>query len=159
MRKRSSYRPRPVLRDPVGFVTENIRSVAHHESYLVDLKIKNHGAMTALTRGQATRKDMDTLIALNNITEALFRMGFGKEYADVRAAGHHALVEVARRGAAASHWVVRASEMTALNTMMELHDAQMDVITVKDMEAAIALAKHEQRHKRTTRIIEVGMSA
>jgi len=158
MRKRSSYKPRPVLVNPLAYVIEGMKPVAHHESYLIDLKIKNHGAMTALTQGRATRADMDVLIAMNNITEALWRMGFGKEFDDVMRGGHRALVEIASRGAATSRFIVRASEMNALNDLMDLHDAQMDVITIKDMEAALALAKSEVKAGRATRLIEKGLS-
>jgi hypothetical protein len=158
MRKRSSYKPRPVLVNPLAYVIEGMKPVAHHESYLIDLKIKNHGAMTALTQGRATRADMDVLIAMNNITEALWRMGFGKEFNDVMRGGHQALIEIANRGAATSRFIVRASEMNALNDLMDLHDAQMDVITIKDMEAALALAKSEVKAGRATRLIAKGLS-
>jgi hypothetical protein len=158
MRKRSSYKPRPVLVNPLAYVIEGMKPVAHHESYLIDLKIKNHGAMTALTQGRATRADMDVLIAMNNITEALWRMGFGKEFDDVMRGGHQALVEIASRGAATNRFIVRASEMNALNDLMDLHDAQMDVITIKDMEAALALAKSEVKAGRATRLISKGLS-
>lgn len=158
MRKRSNYRPRPVLANPVAYVIESLRPVALHDTYLVDLKIMNHAAMTALTQGRATRADMDVLIAMNNITEALWRMGFGREYEDVMREGHTALVEIATRGAATGRFIVRASDMNALNTMMELHDAQMDVITVGDMERAIALAKREVKAGRATRLIAKGVA-
>lgn len=158
MRKRSSYKPRPVLANPLAYVIEGMKPVAHHDSYLIDLKIMNHGAMTALTQGRATRADMDVLIAMNNITEALWRMGFGKEFDDVMRGGHQALVDIASRGATTSRFIVRAVEMNALNDLMELHDAQMDVITIKDMEGALALAKSEVKAGRATRLISKGLS-
>jgi hypothetical protein len=68
------------------------------------------------------------------------------------------LVEIANRGAATSRFIVRASEMNALNDLMDLHDAQMDVITIKDMEGALALAKSEVKAGRATRLIAKGLS-
>lgn len=159
MRKRSKYRPREVLVNPMAYMLETFRPVAQQDSYLLDLKIKNHGAMTALTQGHATRADIDTLIAMNNIVEALWRMGFGKEYEDVLTAGHAALLNIANRGAPTDHFIARGTEMTALNAMMELHDAQMEIITVGDMERAIAFARREFAAKRTTRLITQGLSA
>lgn len=158
MRKRSKYRPREVLVNPMAYILETFRPVAQHDTYLLDLKIKNHNAMAALTQGRATRADIDTLIAMNNIVEALWRMGFGKEYENVLTAGHGALLDIARRGAPTNRFIVRGLEMAALNAMMELHDAQMDIITVGDMERAIALARREFAAKRTTRIITQGLS-
>lgn len=153
MRKRSKYRPRQLV-NPLAYVLESITPVAKHESYLVDLEIKNHAAMAALTRGQAARDDIDALIGMVNVAEALYRMGFGNEYGDVVQAGLDALHAVAKRGAASGRFILRAEEMSALNTIMELHDAQMRVITVGDMDRAIALCKREYRAKRMRPIVE-----
>lgn len=154
MRKRSKYRPRPVLRNPVGFVLESLTPVAKHDSFLLDLKIKNHGAMAALMRGAATRTEIDLLIQMVNITEALYRLGFGKEYADVVGLGLDSLRDVARRGADTGKFVLRASEIKALNDVMELHDAQMEVIVLKDMERAIDLVYKEYERGKMTPIVE-----
>ena len=148
MRKRSKYRPKPVLQDPLGYVLEGITPVSQHDSYLVDLKIKNHGAMTALTRGVATRKDIDALIQAVNMVEALYRLGFGREYFPEVRAGLDALHAVGVRGAESGRFVLKASEMDALNTVMELHDAQLEVITVRDMDKAIALVIDDFKQKR-----------
>ena len=148
MRKKSKYRPKPVLQDPLGYVLESITPVSQHDSYLVDLKIKNHGAMTALTRGVATRQDIDVLIPAVNIVEALYRMGFGRDYFPEVRAGLDALFEVGVRGAESGRFVLKASEMDALNVVMELHDAQLEVITVRDMDKAIALVIDDFKQKR-----------
>jgi hypothetical protein len=87
MRKRSKYRPKPVLANPVAYVLEGFAPVTSHANYLLDVRIKNHGAMTALTQGRATRADMDILVASLNIVEALYRRGFGADYKDVVHAG------------------------------------------------------------------------
>lgn len=155
MRKRSKYRPRGVLINTLGYVLEGMTPVAKYDTYLVDLKIKNHLAMTALTKGLATRDDIDTLIATANITEALYRMGFGREYADVVKDGLDALRGVGRRGIETNKFILKSSEMNALNVMMELHDAQMDLITVKEMDKAIALVKEEFRQRKMRPIVEV----
>lgn len=154
MRKRSKYRPKPQLANPLGYVLESMVPVAKHESYLVDLKIKNHLAMTTLTQGLATRNDIDTLIATVNITEALYRLGFGKEYADVVRDGLDALRDVGRRGVESGKFILKSSEMNALNLVMELHDAQMDLITIKDMEKAMNLVREEFRQRKMRSIVE-----
>ena len=154
MRKRSKYRPKGLILNPIAYVMESMTPVAKHDSYLIDLKIKNHGAMTALTTGQAVRADIDALIAMSNICEALFRMGFGREYQDVVKHGSDALYAVGRRGAETGRFILRAEEMTALNTLMELHDAQMDVITIKDMEKAFKIVDAEYRARKMRPIVE-----
>lgn len=154
MRKRSKYRPKPVLLNPVGFVLESLTPVAKHDNFLLDLKIKNHGAMTALMRGAATRHDIDLLIQMVNIVEALYRLGFGKEYGSVVATGLEALRAVGRRGAESGKFILKAEEIKALNEVMELHDAQMDVIVLKDMERAVELVHKEYAKGAMTPIIE-----
>jgi len=154
MRKRSKYKPKRVLLNPVGYVMESLSPVRSHTSFMVDLKIKNHAALDSLTKGVATRTDIDTLIAMGNVTEAFARMGFGKDYSDVVKQGLLALRAVGARGVETGRFILKAAEMTALNEFMELHDAQMEVVTLKDMDAAIALVREEFRLKKMTPILE-----
>jgi hypothetical protein len=154
MRKRSKYRPKHVLLNPMGFVMENLSPVRSHTAFMLDLKIKNHAALEALTKGKATRADIDTLIAMGNVTEAFARMGFGQDYSDVVKAGLQSLRSVGARGVESGRFILKAAEMSALNEFMELHDAQMEVVTLKDMDAAIALVKEEHRLKKMTPILE-----
>jgi hypothetical protein len=154
MRKRSKYRPKHVLANPVGYVLENLSSVNSHTSFMLDLKIKNHGAMESLTKGVAGRADIDTLISMTNMTEAFARLGFGRDYGDVVRDGLQALRDVGKRGVASGSFVLKASEMNALNAAMELHDAQMDIVTLKDMDRAIALVQEEYRLRKMTPIVE-----
>ena len=154
MRKRSKYRPRGMLANPLGYVLESMTPLAKHDSFLIDLKIKNHGAMANLTQGRATREDMDALIAMINFVEALYRMGIGTEYKDVVQEGLDALHAVGKRGVQTGKFILKATEMTALNTAMELHDAQMEVITVKDMEKAFAIVEGEYRARKMRPIVE-----
>lgn len=154
MRKRSKYRPKHVLANPVGYVLENLSSVNSHTSFMLDLKIKNHGAMESLTKGVAGRADIDVLISMTNMTEAFARLGFGRDYGDVVRDGLQALRDVGKRGVASGSFVLKASEMNALNAAMELHDAQMDVVTLKDMDRAIALVQEEFRLRKMTPIVE-----
>lgn len=154
MRKRSKYRPKHVLLNPMGFVLESISPVASHTAFMLDLKIRNHGALETLTKGKAKHTDIDVLIAMVNMTEAFARLGFGKDYSDVVREGLQALRDLGKRGAASGSFILKAHEMNALNTAMELHDAQMDVVTLKDMDAAIGIVQEEYRLRKMTPILE-----
>jgi hypothetical protein len=94
VRKKSKYKPKPVLQNPLGFVLENITPITQHEDYLLNLQLKNSSAMERLLQGKANKKDMNTLIAMSNITEALQLMGFGKEYKEVGVDGREALIGI-----------------------------------------------------------------
>lgn len=156
MRKRSNYRPRPKLKNPVAYVIEGLKPVKEHDSYLINLKIKNHGAMTALTRGQADEAQINFLINMSNAAEALCMMGFKQEYIELVLDGSDALFEVGRRGAKTGSFVLRAEEMNAINLLMQVHDEQMELITVKDMEKVNEIvlrelrSKHRRKMKETT---------
>ena len=154
MRKKSKYKPKGVVLNTMAYVMESMTPVEKHGAFLIDLKIKNHAAMAALTQGRAVREDLDTLITMVNFVEALYRLGFGEDYKDVVNEGLEAIREVARRGAQSGKFILKSGEMNAINTVMELHDAQMDVITVKDMEKAFYIVDNEWRQKKMTPILE-----
>lgn len=152
MKKRSKYRPKGVLINPLAYVLESLKPVKDHDSYLIDLKIKNHAAMEVLTKGRAVRADMDILINMVNVVEALYRLGFGEDYGDVVQQGLDALHEVGKRGVQTGRFILKAHEMSHLNLVMELHDAQMEVITVKDMERAVDLVNKEFEQRKMRRM-------
>jgi hypothetical protein len=81
-------------------------------------------------------------------------MGFGSNYSDVVKQGLLAIRAVGARGVEAGRFILKAAEMTALNEFMELHDAQMEVVTLRDMDEAIALVREEFRLKKMTPILE-----
>lgn len=141
MKKRSKYRPRRVLLDTMAFVQESLTPVAKHDNYLLDMKIVNSMAMASLMKGTATKRDMDVLVAMSNIVEALYELGFGRQHQDVATEGRYAILSIVYRAVERLRFVPTGEDIKRLNTLMELHDAQMDVITIADMERAISLAK------------------
>ena len=150
MRKRSKYRPRPVLLNPVGYVIESMTPVAQYSGYLVDLRIKNSSAMVALLQGRATKADLDMLIAMSNMTEALQQMGFGEEYRDVCIDGRLAILSVVNRAGQRGRFTPTGPEIQKLNLLLELHDAQMEMVTVRDVEKALDLVQFKIQHDKDT---------
>jgi hypothetical protein len=124
--------------------------VTKHENFLLDLKIKNSESMVSLMQGRAIKADMDILIAMSNVTEALQQMGFGKDYQDVCVDGRFAILTIIERARQYGRFTPTGPEIQLLNLLMELHDAQMDVITVRDIEKALALVKFKIQYDRDT---------
>jgi hypothetical protein len=58
------------------------------------------------------------------------------------------LYAVCTRGAPTGRFILRAEEMSALNDAMDLHDAQLDTVTVKDMETAVLMVEAELKSKK-----------
>lgn len=152
MRKRSKYKPKGVRLDNMTYVMQGLTPMAKHGDHLVTLKIKNHQALAALTQGRATLEDVNVLIATLNIAEALYRMGFGREYNDVVKQGLLALRAVGGRGITSGRFILTGPEMNALNLVMELHDAQLDLCVVQDIEKAIDLVRREELAGKMTPI-------
>ena len=158
VRKKSKYKPRQVLQNPLGFVLENITPITQHEDYLINLQLKNSSAMERLLKGKANKQDMNTLIAMSNITEALQLMGFGTEYKEVGVDGREALIGIIMRAVKILRFTPTGKEIQSLNMLMELHDAQMDVITVKSMDEAINLAKKQIILRKATVLPDVELT-
>jgi hypothetical protein len=155
MRKKSKYKPKGIRTNALGYVLESLKPVTQHESYLLDLKIKNSIAMAALLKGQANMSDIDTLVAMSNIVEALHQLGFGAEYKDVAVAGREAILRIVYRAKEITRFTPTGLEIQALNELMELHDAQMEVITIRDMERANEFVLKQIRNKNTIKLPKV----
>ena len=153
MRKRSSYRPKPQLPNPVAWLVNGFKPVS--QAGIVNVQIKNHNAIDALRKGVADREDIDTIIAALNITEALQRLGIGDEYGDQVRAAQDALYAVSRRGIDREYrFVLKAQELVAINLGMEIHDAQIEVTSIKHMEDALDIVRDEIKNRKARVILE-----
>jgi hypothetical protein len=82
------------------------------------------------------------------------RPELGADWADEIKAGLDALHAVGKRGLASGRFILKAGELVAMNLVMEIHDAQLDNTTVKDMEQAMGIVSAEFRAKRMRPIVE-----
>jgi hypothetical protein len=153
VRKRSKYRPKGVIFDTVNHVLSGMKRVGSIGPGTT-LKIKNHAALESVRRGEATRDDIDILIAAFNITEALAILRIGDEYKDEIRAAQDALLELGRRGAETGKFILRGPDLTKFNLAMEIHDAQLDACTVSELEKAIDLVELFVRQKKARLIVE-----
>ena len=155
MRKKSKYKPKGVRLDTVTWVINGFKPVAATGSAVLDLKIKNHSALEALRTGQAKRYDIDSIISALNVSEALSRLGIGHEYKDEIKEGQDALLELSRRGIDRDdRFVAKAAELTAINYVMELHDAQLEITTIAQLEKALDMVVLEIKSRKARPIEE-----
>ena len=155
MRKRSKYRPKPVILDNMAYVMSGMMPMVNLKDKLVSLQLKNHFALDDLRMGKATKNDIDTLISAFNITEALAKQNIGNEYQNEIKEAQDALYECAKRGVEMNYrFIVKGLELKAINFVMELHDAQLEAATVKDIELATAYVNHCLTQKRARPILE-----
>jgi hypothetical protein len=155
MRKKSKYKSKGVRPDLVNWVLSGLKPM-NSVTLTTDLRIKNHSAMDTLRRGDATRNEIDVLIGMMNMTEAYTRLRpeFGKDWAVEIREAQDALYAVARRGVESGRFILKASELKALNLVMELHDEQLNLSTVRDMEKAMDIINLEFQNRLMRPIVE-----
>jgi hypothetical protein len=119
------------------------------------IKIRNHDAMNNLRLGQASRAEMDAIIDAMNVAEALANRGLGEDWkAEIRAA-QDAMLTLARRGVANDmRFIAKGEELKALNLCMEVHDAQLEVVTVRELELAMLDVMETLRLRKMRPIVE-----
>jgi hypothetical protein len=156
MRKRSKYRPRQTLQDPVAWVINGFKPVSS-TSEALGLKIKNHQALFDITHGDGDKQQVDVLIAAMNMAEALYLVNpyLGKEYAAEIKAGQDAIYTMAKRGVAKGKFLFTGLELQAMNLAMEVHDAQLEQCTIAELEQAIKFVYEAIKHRRARPIVEV----
>jgi len=155
MRKRSKYRPKGVIRDTMTWVQAGMKRV-DAISAGTTLKIRNYDAMNNLRLGQATRREIDAIIDAMNVAEALCKRGTGGDWLPEIQAAQDNLLELARRGVANDmRFIVRGEELKALNLGMEIHDAQLEAVTVRELELAMNDVMENLRLKKMRHIVEV----
>ena len=154
MRKRSNYRPKPVFADPLAFVLESNRLLKDHESYVLNWELKNIAAFSSLLKGEATKAEIDTLVAARNIVEALLVICGVKQDDGTLARSACALIEICDRYNQGKR-ALKAPEIQALRDMMQLHDELLDVVTVGQFEKALAYARKEIRAGKAQKLKEV----
>lgn len=152
MKKRKKYKPKPILVNPMGFVLEGMAPVRDYGEYLLDLRIKHSNALALLVQGQATKDEIDTLISGANMTEAFLMMGVGEEFRAEIKRGQDALFDAAARGAKLGRFILKGEEMKAINDLFEIHDAQLDVATINDVDRAIRFVSKEVQARRVRKI-------
>lgn len=146
-RKRSSYRPKGVRLDVMGWIKHGMTPMAKTSEALT-LRLRNHAAMDELAKGRGDRDHCDTVIAALNMTEALSLLRIGDEYRAEINAAQGAMLSMCQRGLAMDRFIFTGPELTLINAAMEIHDAQLDACTVDELEKAIKLVHHAVRAKK-----------
>lgn len=154
MRKRSKYRPKGVIRDTMTWVQAGMKRV-DAISAGTTLKIRNYDAINNLRLGAATRREIDAIIDAMNVAEALCKRSVGGDWLPEIQAAQDSLLELARRGVANDmRFIVRGEELKALNLGMEIHDAQLEAVTVRELELAMDDVMENLRLKKMRPIVE-----
>jgi hypothetical protein len=142
VRKRSSYRPRPTLNNNLLYILTGNLPVTVAAETVTRVKVANHSAMDSLVKGKGTGTDIVALGHMLTTAEALAKHNLGRDWLPELSAARDALDDLTMRS---GNFVMRASEITALNLAVEIHDAQLENCTIKQLEDAIKAAKNAIR--------------
>jgi hypothetical protein len=134
MKKKSKYKPKGIRLDALNWVLSGLKPVSQVGDALLVLKAKNHSALTEVVQGRGNRDQIDVLIAALNMCEAYAIHGKGKDWLPEIKEAQDALYEMASRGLEKEKFLFRGPEMQAVNLAMDVHDAQLEESTVKQLE-------------------------
>ena len=152
---RKKYKPKGVRLDAIQWVINGFRNISETGDAVLHLKIKNHESLECLRKGEATRMDIDAIISAFNMAEALARMQIGDDYAAEIKAGQDALLAVAKRGVSRDdRFVLKAEELTAINLVLEIHDAQLEITTIGELEKAMDIVMKEIKMRKARPVLE-----
>ncbi len=151
-RPRKRYRPKAVVADPVAWAVEGARPVTDNKpSAWLTARIKVHDALLRLMRGESTRDTLDVLVNVLNVSQAVRDVcRIGVEHVDELAAAHAALLAVCRRP---GH-IGTSGELNAIRDLVELHDAQLALCSVRQFDLALNHVQSQLQHGGAILILE-----
>jgi len=155
MRKKSSYRPKRVLVDPVAWVINGFKPLSSIRDQHSTLLAKTHAAMDELVRGRGTRYHVDVMVDALNMAEALagVKRELGEDWKPEIEDAQVALKTMAERGiCAGNRYIFRSEEMKAINLALQVHDEQLAICTIGQLEEAMHVVIDGIKKKNAMRI-------
>lgn len=153
MRKRSSYKPKGIRIDAVNLVISGLKPIASAGDALVTLKAKNHSALSEITQGRGNKDQIDVLIAAMNMCEAYAIHGKGIDWIPEIRQAQDAIFNMGKRGIEKNRFLFTGEEMKAINLGMDIHDAQLEESTIKELEKMIDYVTKQIRLKKARPIL------
>ena len=157
MKKKSKYKPRGVRYDNLSWIVAGMKKVGSLPTAGVALKLKNREALDSILTGHGTKEHVDVLISAVNMSEAMIRIRdeLGMDWKEEIKAAQDAIYTMGKRGIEKNSFLFTGPEMTAVKLVMDLHDAQLDDCSVKEMEQALFIVNEEIRLKKCRPIVEL----
>ena len=138
MRKKSKYKPKGVRLDTMNWVVTGMTKVSAKESAYVTMHLKNMSALDSLAKGTANKKEIDIVIGVINVAEALCELGVGSEYHQIVLNASSALYDVCKRSFEINdRFICRGEELSAIKLGYEVHNAQLEITTIGMLDKAL----------------------
>jgi hypothetical protein len=125
-------------------VADRIKPVSKQGSWMLDRMLKASAGLASLVHGNANREHMNDIVACHNMTWALQRHRVGEDYDAMTDASEKAIRGITDRFKTLGRYVATGPEIKALQDILELHQAQLDICTVGQVDEAYEYAKRTQ---------------
>jgi hypothetical protein len=143
-----AYRPKQIVMNPLNYLFGGLKRI--DPDNLVTLNCQNHAALATIVSGRGTRATWDKLTGCINMALIMCEYGTGDEYRTTLEGGREALIALGRRYLKHGKFAFTGDELTAINEAMAVHDAQLVVSRVIDVERADAEIERRLRHHINT---------
>ena len=145
MKKRSSYRPRSIIRDPIGYVIKGMSPMTPQQ--ILNCSLQHHDALYRMTHGEASMADWQLVCHMINTSVALSQTLFDGAYLDDLKAAMVAHASAGRRKLDGKGLAYTGAELTAVNTALAINDEQIKLATMQEIGVAIRVVDEAHRQK------------
>jgi len=143
---RKAYRPRGVIKDPVGYVLEGMSRVSK-DKVLHTLTV-HHDAMVRLTKGQGTVDDWRVVTGSLNMAAVLDEQVYDCAYQDELSEALKAHGRCGVRHWNGGNFGYTGPDLQLVNFALSVHDEQMAKATVGEIERALAESERRSRNPK-----------
>lgn len=154
MRKRSKYRPKPVLADPLAYVLESSGLIKdEHPAYLVKWQLNVNQAFGALLKGYASKHDLHVMSGAMNLCESIMKLKKMSDDGTLKQA-EQSLIALTDRANQGKGLTMKAAEIQSMRDIVQIHDELLGLVSVREFDQALAYAKREAQAGRTITLKE-----
>ncbi|MGL4231674.1 MAG: hypothetical protein ACRCWJ_09945 [Casimicrobium sp.] len=143
MSARKAYQPKPIDRmawaKRLGRVREH--SIPMRDDEKVEVALIFRRAFDALTKGECDGDLFAGLVMPVNMAIVLCEMNIGAEYMPDAITARDALFAIDETKTKTGRYISRGPEIEALRKIIEIHEAQMDVVSMAELRAAVEECK------------------
>ena len=152
MKKRSKYKPKGVRLDTLSWVISGLKKIPDVPNAGTSLLLKNHVSFDEIREGRGNKDHVDNLISMVNMAEALALRQLGRDWLPEIREAQDAIFAMAQRGVSGKSFLFTGEELKSVQTILELHDEQLNNCSVRMLELALEDIAKEFKHNKMRRI-------
>lgn len=152
MSKRKKFVSKWQKVNTLELVADRIRPTSKQDTWMLDRQLKASAGLDALMHGTAVKDNIGDIIAAHNMAMSLQKFKTGDQYRAITLASADALVSIAHRYTKNGKYGATGPEIKALQDLLELHNAQLEITCVGDVQRAYSYAVNVHRSSGALRL-------